>query len=154
MMEPNIVRLTKAGHRQRGSVYILVLASSLLVATIGISSLMAARVQLRATSSARDKVKSRELARTAIDRGLWEVQNNALGWRGVLASGVLTNVSFGGGSFTLVASDLVDGNVLNNTTDPVLLFGVGDSGQARFMLYVMLNGDGTVQEGTWKRHVN
>lgn len=139
--------------RERGSVYILVLGASLLVAAIGVSSLMAARVQRKIVTVSTDRGQARELARTAIDRGLWEVKNNALLWRTTFAAGVLTNVSFGGGTFTLHAVDPVDDNLINNNTDPVILVGDGKKGGARYLLRVTLNGDGSVRGGTWQRVV-
>lgn len=145
---------TRRGHRQRGSVYVLVLGASLLVATIGISSLMAARVQLRATSSSRDQGEARELARTAVDRGLWEMNNNNAGWRAVFEAGTLTDISFGNGAFSLQAVDPVDNKLLDDPSDPVFLIGIGKSGNARYMLAVMCNSDGTVQTGTWRQAVD
>lgn len=140
--------------RRRGSVYILVLGASLLVALIGVSSLMANRVQRRTVIAAVDHAQARELARTAIDRGLWEIKANPLFWRVTFDAGTLTNIPLGNGAFTLGATDPVDSNLINNSTDPVVLIGVGKVGDARFMLRVILNGDGSVQPNTWKRLVN
>ena len=53
--------------RERGSVYILVLGASLLVAAIGVSSLMAVRVQRRAASITADQIQAREMARAGIE---------------------------------------------------------------------------------------
>tara|TARA_R110002111_G_scaffold189528_1_gene254804 strand:- start:36 stop:506 length:471 start_codon:yes stop_codon:yes gene_type:complete len=153
MRYPTICQ-TQRGQRQRGSVYILVLGASLIVATIGISSLMAARVKLRTAASTSGTVEARELARTAIDRGMWEMKNNPAGWRAVFVSPALTSVSFGSGEFTLMAVDPVDGNLLDGMDDPVMLVGVGKSGVARYILAVMCNSDGTVQAGTWRRLVD
>ena len=147
-------RITGLGARQRGSVYILVLGASLIVAVIGISSLMAARVQRRAVVASSDMTQARELARTAIDRGLWEVKVNVMSWRTTFSDGTLTNISFAGGTFSLVAVDPIDGNLTNNTTDPIVLTGTGKYGEAQYMLEVTLNGDGSIQPDTWKRVVN
>lgn len=146
-------RASKLTARDRGSVYVLVLGASLLVAAIGVSSLMAARVQRKIVTVSADRGQARELARTAIDRGLWEVKNNAALWRTVFAAGTLSNISFGGGTFTLIAIDPIDNNLLNNNTDPVILVGDGKKGDARYLLRVTLNGDGSVRGGTWQRVV-
>ena len=140
--------------RDRGSVYIFVLGASLLVAVIGISSLMAARVQRRSIQTTAGMTQARELARSAIDRGLWEIKANLGFWRTLFVFTPLTEVPFAGGTFTLTATDPVDGNLTNNITDPVVLTGVGKCGDARYMLEVTLNGDGTINPGTWKRVVN
>ncbi len=141
--------------RQRGSVYVLVLGASLIVAVIGISALMAARVQRRATQVSAGMAQTRQLARSAIDLGLLTVQQNPATWRTLFAAGTLpTNLSLGSGKLTLAATDPVDGDLTNNLTDPVVLTGIGMSGDARYMLQVTLNGDGTIELGSWKRVVN
>ncbi len=140
--------------RHRGSVYLLVLGASILVAVIGISSLMAARVQRRTIQMSAGMIQSRELAGAAIDRGLWEIKVNSMFWRMKFVYWPPTNVPLANGTFTLTATDPIDGNLLNNTADPVILTGIGKSGDAQYLLQVTLNGDGTVQPGTWKRVVN
>lgn len=153
-MKPTRTNPEPIDPRSRGSVYVLVLGASLLVAAIGVSSLMAVRVQRREANIVSDSSQACELARTAIDRGLWEAKNNPLTWRTFFAAGTLTDVPLSSGTFTLVAVDPVDGNLINNNTDPVVLTGVGKVGDARYMLGATLNGDGTIQPGTWKRVVN
>lgn len=141
--------------RSRGSVYILVLGASLLVAVIGISALMAARVQRRATQASAGMAQTRQLACSAIDLGLLAIQQNPTTWRTLFTAGTLpTDLSLGSGLLTLTAVDPIDSDLTNNTTDPVVLTGVGSVGQARYMLEVTLNGDGTIAPGTWKRVVN
>jgi len=154
MADKQAITFQQSDSRSRGSVYILVLGASLLVATIGISSLMAARVQSRAVAASAGMTQARENARTAVDRGLWEIKYNFLLWRTTFAGTFLQNVSFGDGTFSLYAVDPTDGNLTNNGTDPVVLTGVGKSGSAKYMLEVTLNGNGSIQPGTWKRVVN
>lgn len=147
--------IRKADIRHRGSVYLLVLGASLLVAVIGVSALMAARVQLRTVSAAADAIQTRLLARSAIDLGLLTIRQSPTTWRTLFTAGTLpTDLSLGSGLLTLTAVDHVDGDLTNNTTDPVVLTGIGMSGDARYMLEVTLNGDGTISPGTWKRVVN
>jgi hypothetical protein len=141
--------------RSRGSVYVLVLGASLIVAAIGISAVLAARVQLRTTQDSADRTETRQLARSAIDMGLFTVQRNPDTWRKVFSSGTIpTDMPLGSGTITLTATDSVDGDFLNNDTDPVVLLGTGTIGQAQYMLEVTINGDGTVAPGTWKRVVS
>lgn len=140
--------------RERGSVYILVLGASLLVVAIGVSSLMAARIQRKTVTVVADRGQARELARTAIDRGLWLIKHNSLTWRTIFQTGVINNeTAFGGGTFSLIAVDPVDNDLLDDNTDPVILIGDGKKGNARYVLRVTLNGDGTVRGGTWQRVV-
>ncbi len=143
---------TKANPRCRGTVYILVLGASLLVAAIGVSSLMAARVQRQVTTMTDDKIQARELARSAIDRGLYEIRTNP-GWRATISTNLIKNINLAGGQYTLQIVDPVDGNPVNNTTDPAWLIGEGKVGAACYQLAVLVSGDGTVQSDTWTRVV-
>jgi Tfp pilus assembly protein PilX len=141
--------------RRRGSVYVLVLGASLIVALIGVSALMAARVQRRVVSGSADMAQARQFAGSVIDLGLFTIRQNPLSWRAQFAAGTIPNdLALGTGTLTLTATDPVDGNLTNNITDPVVLTGVGKCGDARYMLEVTLNGDGTINPGTWKRVVN
>lgn len=140
--------------RRRGSAYLLVLGAAMLVALIGVSSLMVNRVHRRAVTIGADRIQARELARTALDRGFWEIKNNPLVWRTTFAAGTITSIPFGDGTFTLNATDTVDGDLLNNTTDPVTLIGVGTCGSATYRIQVVLDGDGTYQHGSFSRVVN
>ena len=148
---------SKAGRaRERGSVYILVLGASLLVAVIGISSLMAARVQRRSTTLTADRIQACELARSGIDfmmYGANDITTNSV-WRAKLNNGDYTNVAFGGGTFTVVGVDPNDGDLINNNGDPVVLTCTGDYRKATYILRVTVDGDGTPQLGTWKHIVN
>jgi len=127
----------------------------MLIAVIGIASLMASRVQRRSTTLAGDAIVARELARSGIDLGLLYIQQQPTQWRADFAAGTaITNMDLGDGQVTVTAADPIDGNLTNNSTDPVVLTGVGNSSSSTYMLEVTLNGDGTIQPGTWKRVVN
>lgn len=142
--------------RQRGSVYILVLGASLMVALIGVSSLMAARVHRRAVSVTADRMQARELARAGIDRVMYDPKVDPLGlfWRAMLVNGDYENMGFAGGSFSVTGVDPNDGDLLNGSNDLVVLASTGKYGQAVYVLQVTIDGDGTPQPGTWKRVVN
>lgn len=142
--------------RQRGSVYILVLGASLLVAAIGVSSLLAARVQRRARTAAADRAQAREIARSGIEFVMYGEEKDFLEfiWRGMLENGDYLNRPFGGGTFSVTGVDPVDGDVNNDNTNPVILTSTGVYGQAVYILRVTINSDGTIQPGTWRRVVN
>lgn len=141
--------------RERGSVYILVLGASLLVALIGVSSLMAVRVQRRAVNITADQVQARELARAGIDHVMWCVKDDPTGivWRTQLNNNDYLNRSFAGGTFSVSGIDPVDGNLTDDIIDPVALTSTGVYGDAKYILGVTLNGDGTFLAGTWARVV-
>lgn len=140
--------------RQKGSAYLIVLGAALLVATIGVTSLLAARVQRRSANSSADAAQAREMARSAIDLGLGTIKDNPLDWRALLAADPYTGVAFNGGYLRLIVEDPADSNLLNNDTDPVRLKGVGVFKSAGYGLQVTLDGDGVPQAGTWQRFVN
>ena len=141
--------------RRRGSVYILVLGASLLVAAIGISSLLAARVQRRTVNLTADLMQARELARSGIERVMWGAETDYLGWfwRPMLENGDYENRALGAGTFSVTGVDPVDGNLTNDNADPVVLTSEGVYGDAKYILRVTIDGDGTPQPGTWQRVV-
>ena len=156
------MRTSKDGHRpvcraarERGSVYILVLGASLLVAAIGVSSLMAARVQRRAVSVTADRIQARELARAGIDHMMWAVKDDATGaaWRTDLQNGDYLDMTFAGGTFSVSGADPVDGILTDDKADPVELTSIGVFGGAKYILSVTINSDGSPQAGTWTRVV-
>ena len=142
--------------RRSGSVYIMVLGASLLVALIGVSSLMAARVQRRSATLTADKIQARELARSGIDRVMLGAKRNLLDsiWRTRLKNGNYEDKAFAGGTFSVTGIDPIDGDLTNSNDDPVLLASVGVYGEAKYILQVTINGDGSPQLGTWQRVVN
>lgn len=136
-----------------GSVYIAVLGAAIIVTVIGLSALLVARVQQRSASGTSHFAKARLNAQSAVEMGLFLIKQNPTTWRSDFAAGVIpTNQPLGKeGSFSLEAVDPVDGSLTNNSTDPVLLIGIGYAGQARYKLQVQLTPDGALQPGTWRR---
>ncbi len=155
MMLKLIHKSSRIDPRQSGSIYIMVLGASLLVALIGVSSLMAVRVQRRAVTITADKIQARELARSGIDRVMLSAKLNLFNsmWRTMLTDGSYENKAFAGGTFSVTGIDPIDGDLTNSNDDPVLLASVGVYGEAKYILQVTINGDGSVQPGTWSRLV-
>ncbi len=140
--------------QERGSVYILVLGASVIVAAIGVSSLMLARVQRRSVTNTADRVQARELARSGIDYMLWRIETETSStWRTSLNNGNYQNITMGTGTFSVTGVDPDDGNLTDDTTDPVVLTSVGIWGNARYAFEVTIDSEGTIQSGTWKRVV-
>ena len=117
--------------RRNGSAYLLILVTSMLVATIGGAALLAARVRLRAASRGGDVESARAAARSAIELGrLWIASDPA--WRTARGAGTWTSgQSLNEGTIALQVLDPVDGNLANSTADPVVLRGFGFKGAAR-----------------------
>jgi hypothetical protein len=155
-MHPSQPTHPRIDPRERGSVYILVLGASMLVAAIGISSLMAVRVQRRTITITADQIQAREMARTGVDRLMHAVEGAPNSWRNFLENKTFDPILvFDSDTQTLLdAVDPVDGNLTDDTVNPVVVTSTGKSGGAVYTLEVTLNGDGSMQPGTWKRVVN
>jgi hypothetical protein len=121
-----------------GSVYLYVLASSLLVTILGLGSLAAVRLQMRATRLARDSAAARACAVSAIELGLLQVKQNSA-WRTTWSNGTwLDNKELGAGHFTLQGTDPVDGVLSDSAYEPLVLTGIGTCGSARHKAQVVL----------------
>lgn len=143
---------------RRGSVYLLVLGVSMIVVVIGLSGLMVSRIEQRSASAVSDMTQARLHALAAIEMGMFLIDANPLSWRDSFKAGVLpTDMPLGNGTLTLQAADPVDGDLTNNTVDPVLFTGIGIDGGARHKLQVTITFTGGVAEfqpGSWKQVVD
>jgi len=123
-------------HRRRGSVYMIVLAISMLVTVIGIASLFAVRVQRRSAQIINDCAEARLYARSAVQLGLLHVQDS--NWRNTYSNGVWqSDISIGSGTCTVEGID-PDGVLNNSDMDPLVLIGTGQKGSARQKTQVSL----------------
>lgn len=124
--------------RRRGSIYLHVLASSLLVTILGLGSLAAVRLQMRSTRLARDSAEARTCAISAVELGLLQVKQNP-NWRTTWTSGTwLDNKVLGTGRFTLQGTDITDGVLTDSAYEPLILTGIGTRGIARHKAQVTL----------------
>ena len=125
-------------HRCRGSVYLYVLASSLLVTILGLGSLAAVRIQMRSTRLVRDSAEARACAVSALELGLLQIKQNP-NWRTAFPNGTwLDNKELGTGRFTLQGTDPEDGSLSDSAYEPVVLTGIGTKGIARHKVQVTL----------------
>ena len=118
--------------------YLLVLAATMIVATIGMGAMLAVRAHARIANAAGEIAEARLYALSAIDLGrLWISQDPK--WRTNRTNGVwVTNQPIGAGTFTLEVTDPIDGNLANRPHDPVVLKATAVKGQARQILEVTL----------------
>ncbi|MCH7873331.1 MAG: hypothetical protein IID33_16670 [Planctomycetes bacterium] len=130
-------------HRRRGSIYVAVLGSSMLVTVVGLSALMATRIERRGAQDAGDLAKARFHARTGIEMGLFRIGADA-NWRANRTNGLWeTGKPVGTGSYTLSGVDPGDGDLNDDEREPLRLQGDGLEGEARFALQVTLNATAT-----------
>ena len=129
--------------RRRGSAYLVVLAVSMIVATLGLGALLAIRAQARAAALLGDEAEARYYALSAIELGrLWIAKDPQ--WRTLRQNGVwASNQPIGSGTFTLEVTDPVDGNLANRPLDPVIMKATATKGQARQVIQVTLTANPT-----------
>lgn len=127
--------------RKRGSIYILVMMSAMLVTFIGLGSLLAIRVQRRSGSVANDLTQARLHAQSAVELGLLFTKTDA-DWRTNRANGLwISNQPLGDGTFSLTGVDPQDGDLTNSIYEPLVLTGIGQRGIARHQTQVTLVAD-------------
>ena len=125
-------------HCRRGSVYVMVLGATMLVMTIGLTALYAARVENRSSTTSNDLVASRLYAQSAIEMGMFLIQED-LNWRDNRTSGWWElDAVIGDGTYSLQVIDPVDGILSNSPTHQIDMQGVGMKGDARHMVHVTL----------------
>jgi hypothetical protein len=130
---------------RRGSAYLAILGASMLVATIGLSAIMVARVQMRAGSLAGDIEQARDYAHSGIEMGRVWISADP-NWRTNYRNGDWTDkqpIGSSGGAFTLTAIDPNDGDISNWPTDPLVLRARGFKGTAEQIEQVTLVPDQT-----------
>jgi hypothetical protein len=121
-----------------GIIYLHVLVTSLLVAVLGLGSLLAVRLQVRSALLDRESAQARSCAASAVEIGLLRIKQDA-NWRTVWPNGVwLQDKSLGGGRFTLEGIDPVDGVLSDSLCEPLVLTGIGARGAARHKMQVTL----------------
>jgi hypothetical protein len=124
--------------RSRGSVYLHVLASSLLVSVIGLGALFAARLQGRSCRLTRDYAEARTCAVSALELGLQHIKQDSA-WRTTWPNGTwMQDKPLGSGTFTLQGTDPQDNDLADSPYDAVVLTGIGVKGQARHKAQVVL----------------
>jgi Carbohydrate binding domain len=113
-----------------GSVYLAVMGTSLIVALLALSALALQRIQNRMLSTTADIRQAQLNAEAAIELGLLAMKQNT-SWRTTYTSGHwIVNRGLSVGTCSLDGTDPVDSDLTNNTTDPVVLVGIGNCGTA------------------------
>lgn len=143
---------------RRGSSYILVLSVSMIIALIGLSGLIAARIDHKIATTTSDATEARFYALAAIEMGIFAIEADPLNWRSAFHGGALpVNMPIGNGTLTLQVVDPLDNDLLDNPTEPVLMTGIGAKGMARHKVQVTVVFTGGVTSfmpGSWKQIVD
>lgn len=132
------IDMSHGTRRSGGSIYLHVLASSLLITILGLGALASVRVQTRSIRLTRDGAEARAYAVSALELGLLQIKQNA-NWRMAVPNGAwFSNRELGGGRLTLEGTDPVDGVLTDSVYDPVVLTGTGTRGIASHTAQVTL----------------
>ncbi len=120
--------------QRRGSMYVAVIGCSLVITVIGVSALLAARVERRAAEGTSDFSVARLYARAAIEKGMYTILSNSA-WRSTKVSGVWdNNQTFADGTYSLSVIDPIDGDLSDLKSEPVVLTGTGVLRNATYIL--------------------
>jgi hypothetical protein len=137
-------QLLRAPRCRRGSAYVLVLSTALLLTVIGLAALTAARLGVRMNAAADDGVEAEILAESAVEYALHQVALDP-NWRTTYKSGnETTPVPLGRGTISFRLVDETDGLLDNSGSDPVRIYGIGRAGIATRIYSVRACGQGPV----------
>ncbi len=125
-------------HRRRATAYLVVLGTTVLVTIIGVSALLAVRIEGRGVRLTTDFAQARLLARSAISMGqFWIAQDD--NWRSTYGTGIWADhVALAGGQFSLEVTDPYDGDVTDSETEPIVMTAAGYYNNTRYLLQVTL----------------
>ena len=151
-----------ARHR-RGSAYILVLGTAMIVTTIGMSSLLLMRVHTHVANASRDEVKARFFGPSVADLATFRIASNAA-WRTAYTNDAWTNEqTVGELKFRYKLIDEADGDLGDDGYQRARLYAKATVGSAVRIYSVMLEpdvdgggaltGSVTPVPGTWRQEV-
>lgn len=116
--------------RRQGSLYVAVLLVGVIVSVLGLSAVLVGRINSRAYSGLSDMTIARMNAKSAIRLGMLEIENDP-NWRfSHLSDDWFTDKPLGGGTYSLIVRDPSDDDVSDAAADPLILTGIGRSGDA------------------------
>ena len=118
--------------KRRGSVYVLVLGVGMVLTVIGLAAISLGRIRVRTVSASQDWLEAQALAFSAAEHALVQIEKTE-DWRGELA-GKTIEKPFGRGTFRWQLVDPEDGDLTDDTTEPVTLLATGLVHEARYAL--------------------
>lgn len=123
----------------RGTVYIVVLATMSIVLTLTLSGLINARTELAAAARTEEEANARAMARSALEIAIDTINADPT-WRENVSGGVLlSNTSMGAGRFRVTVEDPDDADLLDDYADPVVLTAEAQAGQSSQKYALKLN---------------
>lgn len=148
------MRDAKRGVRERmrrGSAYLLVIMTTLIVAVIGLSALSLSRIELRRVTGMTDAAAARNAARAGVEWAFMQIRNETT-WSnlGSRSAAWATNVAINGGTYSV-------NRTAYDNSDPVnpklTLEAVGTYGNAVARYKVVIVRGAWVESGGWTQSV-
>jgi hypothetical protein len=122
--------MSKRERSQRGAMYLAVLMTAMLVATIGMSALTTVRLQLRSTEGDHHITAAHFGAQSAVEAGFFAVRNDA-GWRTRYTHDTwVPEQALGPGAFAWKLVDERNGDLAADDEAPARLYGRATFGDA------------------------
>ena len=130
-------------HRRTGSAYIVLLGVSMIVTVIGVSSLLAVRIELRAAQQTEAAVQAELGAPPLIEVALLRLMANP-NWRSTESNDTWTaDETVNGITFNFKLVDEQDGDLANDPNQPVRLYAKAAVGDAVRLYSVLLESQGS-----------
>jgi hypothetical protein len=124
---------SRTDRRRRGTIYLLVVAVAANVVVIGVAAILLARVRVRGVHLEAGRREAQRLAYCGVEQAIAMMNNYTSGtgnWRADFTNDLETTpLDLGDGqvSFKLVDED---GDLADDVTDPVWIYGIGRTGDA------------------------
>ncbi len=120
-----------------GSIYIVVMGTSLIVVCLAVASLQAVRVQRRINDELSQMANAKRLAQSGIEFAQHRILTDP-SWRTYFTNGTPVTRTTTWGSFSVTLTDPDDGIIANQTTDPIVVTSTGTFGSASQKLIAYL----------------
>lgn len=146
---------TSRKHRRGGYLYIATLATTTIVAVIGLAAMSVARVKLKIAETGNDRSEAFLLSLSGIECGISNINANS-SWRSTYSNDTeypATPIALGNGTMTYKFVD-DDGDLTDDTADIATLYGIGRVGDAVYVQTVTIEPDGNdmkIIAGSWQR---
>ncbi len=115
-------------HTRRGTIYVVTLATTMIVAALAIAALSTVRVQRRQATDANVARQAQLHAASSLQVARYRIRNDAT-WRAKLNSGTwASDQPIGTGYYSFTGTDPSDGNLLVGELDPVIITAIGKEG--------------------------
>lgn len=125
-------------HKRRGGTYVIILGSSMVVSVIGLSAIMALRVERNYANATGEYALARLYALSAIEVAFRDIADDP-NWRTTRTNGAWrTNQPIGIGQYDLLAVDPDDADLANDDLGSLMLTGIGRAGAATYKLRTTL----------------